>query len=357
MDKTLLITGGAGFVGSSIALYLKKTGMYNRIICLDNLKRRGSELNLSRLEDAGIEFFHGDVRNPSDLEFSNIVIDTIIECSAEPSVLAGYNESPRYVIETNLYGAINCLELARKFNSNFIFLSSSRVYPFTQLCSLGFDENDTRFVLKKSTDFKGLSESGISEHFPLEGIRSIYGATKLSAEYLIKEYTAAYGLKTIINRCGVITGPWQMGKVDQGVFVFWMAAHLLKKSLQYIGFGGTGKQVRDFLHIDDLCQLILVQCENIETQHSETYNVGGSVECSVSLLEATELCKAITGNSIAIKGVMENRPADIPWYITDNSKITAHTQWKPQKTKEDTFLDIYNWINQNSNTLKKIFTP
>ena len=329
--------------------------MYNRIICLDNLKRSGSELNLPRLKDAGIEFIHGDVRNPSDLEFSNIAIDTIIECSAEPSVLAGYNESPMYVIESNLFGAVNCLELARKHNSTFIFLSSSRIYPYTKLCSLEYEEKETRFVPINYDKIPGLSKKGISEQFPLEGIRSIYGSTKLNAEYLIMEYAVAYEIKTIINRCGVITGPWQMGKVDQGVFVYWMASHFYKKPLRYIGFGGKGKQARDFLNIQDLCQLIQIQLDNIDNTYNETYNVGGGTWCSLSLLEATKLCQEITGNSVDIEGIQENRPADIPWYITDNSKIMSHTTWKPQKNANETFSEIYTWLKENTNILKNLF--
>jgi CDP-paratose 2-epimerase len=125
----ILITGGAGFVGSNLALFLKKNLHGSTVTCFDNLKRRGSELNLTRLKEAGIQFFHGDVRNAEDFEAAP-QFDLMIECSAEPSVLAGINSSPSYVLNTNLMGTINCLEEVRKNRAALIFLSTSRVYPF-----------------------------------------------------------------------------------------------------------------------------------------------------------------------------------------------------------------------------------
>ena len=114
---TVLVTGGAGFVGSALALALKRVAPGCTVVALDNLRRRGSELRVPELCDAGIEFVHGDVRNPGDLSLGGRGFEYLIECSAEPSVLAGFNESPRYVLETNLVGTINCLEAARACNA------------------------------------------------------------------------------------------------------------------------------------------------------------------------------------------------------------------------------------------------
>lgn len=242
MSKTILITGGAGFVGSALAIELKTKYTNYQVISLDNLKRRGSELNLSRLKSAQVEFFHGDIRNTED--FASLPkIDTIIEASAEPSVLAGLNGTPDYVVNTNLMGTINCLNFAVKNKSDFIFLSTSRVYPIEKIELAELDEKETRFVISPNQILNGISEEGISEDFPLEGFRSIYGATKLCSELLITEYNQFYKIKTVVNRCGVLTGPWQMGKVDQGVIVLWMARHFWKQDLGYFGYGGTGKQV------------------------------------------------------------------------------------------------------------------
>src|SRR4051794_21077618 len=216
--RALLITGGAGFVGSNLAIWFKERYPDLQVTALDNLRRRGSETNLPRLREHGIEFIHGDIRNPEDLRFDGRKIDLILECSAEPSVLAGFGEAPDYVINTNLVGTINCLELARRSGADLVFLSTSRVYPVSTLNSVATEEGETRFTLDARQALPGVSEHGIAEDFPLEGARSLYGATKLCSELLIQEYGAMYGLRFIINRCGVITGPWQMGKVDQGVF-------------------------------------------------------------------------------------------------------------------------------------------
>lgn len=354
MKKKVLITGGAGFVGSALALGLGQKYPNWQITALDNLKRRGSELNLPRLAEANIRFIHGDVRNGEDLDANLLQPDLILECSAEPSVLAGYN-SPKYVLETNLVGTINCLELARQTKADFIFLSTSRVYPISYLSNLAYSENDTRFQLNSTQEIIGASGYGIAENFPLDQARSIYGTTKLASELLIAEYADSYGIRTLINRCGVLTGAWQMGKVDQGVFALWMAYHYFKKPLKYIGYGGTGKQVRDFLHVSDLLTLIDIQIERLDELKGETFNVGGGVENSLSLLETTQLCQEITGNKISIEPIIENRQGDVPIFITDSRRVIEKTGWQPQRNAKTTLTDIYQWIKENESTVKSIF--
>lgn len=353
--QRILITGGAGFVGSNLALRLKETYPKTEVIALDNLKRRGSELNLPRLKEAGVTFRHGDIRSSEDLEFSE-PISLIIDCSAEPSVLAGVNESPEYLINTNLLGTIKCLEVARKHKAHFVFLSTSRIYPIEEISQLAYTEEETRFSLNNTQTVPGASGEGISEEFPLGKIRSLYGATKLSAEAFVNEYAAAYDIPTIINRCGVITGPWQMGKVDQGVIVLWMARHIFGGKLSYIGYGGSGKQVRDFMHIDDLFEALRLQLRDFTTYRGETYNIGGGLKNSLSLQEMTLLCQKISGNTISITSEKNNRPNDIPLYITDSTKFKKVSGWECQKNAEKTFQEIHDWITQNQASLKPILT-
>lgn len=353
MSKSILITGGAGFVGSSLAIQLKNYYPHYQIKALDNLKRRGSELNLNRLRAAGVEFFHGDIRNPEDFSVVGEV-DTIIEASAEPSVLAGIDGAPEYVVNTNLVGTVNCLNFAVKQKANFIFLSTSRIYPIEKVEQINYAEQETRFVISAEQDFAGVTKEGINEQFPLDGYRSIYGATKLSSELLIAEYNHFYGLQTVINRCGVLTGEWQMGKVDQGVIVLWMARHFWQQKLGYFGYGGTGKQVRDVLHVNDLYRLIDFQIHNIEKLNNRTFNVGGGTQTSVSLCELTEFCRNITGNEIAIDSVPENRQADIRIYITDNAEVTKATGWEPQITVDEILRNIYSWLKDNEQSLQYI---
>src|SRR5207248_10177371 len=120
---TVLVTGGAGFVGANLCVALAARDPTREIVAFDNLKRRGSELNLPRLREAGVRFVHGDVRAPSDLEAAGPV-DAIVECSAEPSVMAGVEGGTEFVVHTNLLGAHNCLELARRTGATFLFLST-----------------------------------------------------------------------------------------------------------------------------------------------------------------------------------------------------------------------------------------
>ncbi|MCU0652605.1 MAG: NAD-dependent epimerase/dehydratase family protein [Candidatus Omnitrophica bacterium] len=343
-SNNILVTGGAGFVGSNLAVYFKCKYPSIKVFALDNLVRRGSEFNLPRLKENGIKFIRGDIRHPKDLDLK-FDIDLILECSAEPSVLAGY-ENPSYIIDTNLMGTVNCLELCRKRKAGMIFLSSSRIYPYELINAIKRRETTTRFV------WSGCA--GISTDFSLTGPRTLYGTTKLASEFILQEYIAAYGIKAVVNRCGVIAGPWQFGKVDQGVFTYWMLAHYFKKNLKYIGYGGKGKQVRDLLHVDDLCRLIDIQVNSLSKLSGNTYNVGGAKEVSLSLLETTTLCREITGNRIKIGSDLHNRPGDIAIYLTDNKKVTKELKWKPNKQAVTILNDIFNWIRDNEAKLKKL---
>ncbi|ACT95601.1 NAD-dependent epimerase/dehydratase family protein [Dyadobacter fermentans] len=349
----ILITGGAGFVGSSLAIALKTNYPDYEVYALDNLKRRGSELNISRLKKVGVEFVHGDIRNKEDFD-AIPAVDTVIEASAEPSVLAGLDGTPDYLINTNLVGTVNCLNYALKHKAGFIFLSTSRVYPIKTIETLNFVEEETRFALSDEQPVPGVSSKGIAEDFPLNGARSLYGTTKLASELIIQEYNEFYDLKTVINRCGVITGPWQMGKVDQGVMVLWIAKHYFEQQLGYFGYGGTGKQIRDMLHVADLYNLIDWQLHNLDKVNGEILNAGGGLQSSASLQELTKICQEVTGKTIPIKVVPENRTADIRLYVTDNTKVTALTGWEPKISIRQIVEEITAWLAENEADLAPI---
>ena len=302
----VLITGGCGFVGFNLAMKLRRDYSDFRIICFDNLKRKGSDLNLLKLKQSNIEFLHGDVRIASD--FLNIGhIDVLIEAAAEPSVLAGINGSTDYVIDTNLNGTINCLNYALKYNALFIFLSTSRVYPIKTLESAFWSESDYRF------------------------------------DWTEKQ-----------NIGGVITGPYQMGKIDQGVVVLWAAKHYWKGKLSYIGYGGLGKQVRDMVHIEDLYRLLNFQIFNFNNLKSKLYNVGGGLDGSLSLMELTDLCERYSGNKINIIQSSEIRPADLRIYVTDNTLVTEETGWQPLIKPDQILQEIFDWIGEDEAILKDI---
>jgi CDP-paratose 2-epimerase len=346
-----LVTGGAGFVGSSVCLGLAERNPDLELLAFDNLKRRGSELNLRRLREAGVTFIHGDVREPGDL-LSVPQVDALVECSAEPSVLAGYGVEADYVVRTNLLGAYHCLELARRDKSLFLFLSTSRVYPIEALNRLELAETEKRFELAPDQQLPGVSQAGISEAFPLDGARTLYGTTKLAGELLAAEYADAFGLRTVVDRCGVIAGPWQMGKVDQGVFTHWVLSHRFGRPLQYIGYGGEGKQVRDLLSVADLVELIDDQLRRPEVWTGFNGNVGGGRDFSLSLLEATELCRELTGNEVRIEGTSEARPGDVPLYISDCARLFERTDWRPRQTPREILADIHAWVEDNEPALE-----
>ncbi len=344
--KSVLVTGGAGFVGSNLAIALAAKRSDLRIVALDNLYRKGSELNLDRLAAAGVEFIRGDVRNLADLEYAG-KIDALVECSAEPSVMSGVDGDTSYLVETNLTGAYNCLEIARRNECQFIFLSTSRVYPLAGLRELAIEEAVTRFELAAEQPQAGITSRGVTESMPLAGPRTLYGTTKLSAELITAEFGEMFGIPTVINRCGVIAGPWQMGKVDQGVFTHWMLSHINRRPLSYIGYGGTGKQVRDLLHVDDLVDLVETQLLDPEGWDGHTFNVGGGREVSLSLLETTEICERLTGNRLEITPVPEDRAGDVPIYLSDCSALFAHTDWRPRRDGETILRDIHEWIESD----------
>lgn len=345
-----MITGGAGFVGGNLAVALAARHPDWEIVALDNLMRRGSELNLPRLREAGVEFRHGDVREPGELEAAG-PFDAMIEGSAEPSVLAGFADTS-YSVQTNLLGAFNCLERARQEDAFLVFLSTSRVYPVAPQLELALEEAETRFELAAEQPVPGAGPAGISEGFPLAGPRTLYGATKLAAELLIEEYGDAFGLRAAVNRCGVIAGPWQMGKVDQGVFSWWLLSHHFGRPLSYIGYGGSGKQVRDLLHIDDLVDLVDEQLGAPERWGGVTANVGGGRECSLSLLETTALCRELTGNEVPIAVDPETRQGDVPVYLSDCSHLHSLTSWRPARSPSDVLGDLLAWTAEHEDSLR-----
>src|SRR5262249_5909643 len=188
----ILITGGAGFVGSNLAIALAERHSDQEVVALDNLHRPGSELNVPRLEQAGVRFVRGDVRESGDLTQLGPVT-ALIECSAEPSVMSGVDGDTSFLFQTNVTGAYNCLELARRDDAFVLFLSTSRVYPVAAQNQLAYEEHETRFELSDEQDVPGASAAGIAEGFPLAGARTLYGMSKLAAELLIEEYRETFG--------------------------------------------------------------------------------------------------------------------------------------------------------------------
>ena len=351
----IVVTGGAGFVGSSLCIKLKEKYSDYSVIAFDNLKRNGSELNVPDLREREIGFVHGDIRCQEDIETLGD-FDVMIEASAEPSVMAGISGNPSYIINNNLFGSINCFNACIKNKARLVFLSTSRVYPIDKIEKANYIEEETRFSFADEQFESGISKAGVSEELGLFGARSFYGSTKLASELFIQEYSAFYGLKAAITRFGVIAGPRQMGKTDQGVATLWMAKHFWNQPLKYIGYGGLGKQVRDILHIDDLVALIDLQIHQPEKFTDKVFNAGGGLANSVSLLEMTTICERISGTIVTKESETQTRPADLRCFITDNTKIENETGWSPKNNVEKIFDDIFRWIKDNEAKLKPVLS-
>jgi CDP-paratose 2-epimerase len=146
-----------------------------------------------------------------------------------------------------------------------------------------------------------------------------------------------------------------MGKTDQGVVALWAARHFFGGSLSYIGYGGTGKQVRDLLHVDDLYRLINLEIANLGQHNGAVYNVGGGTQRSVSLCELTRLCEELFGRQIEIGCVPDERPADIPCFVSDTAKVRQATGWEPVKTVADILADIRGWLVEHQAVLEPVF--
>ena len=329
----ILITGGCGFVGSNLAIYLKKKRISTQINSLDNLSRKGTLLNLNRLKKNKIKNFKIDISNNKALK-KLPKYDLIVDCCAEAAVEASKKEVDR-VFYTNLVGTFNILKKCVKDKSNLIFLSSSRVYSINKLQKL------------KKRNFL------VDEKFDTFGAKSIYGFCKYSSELLIKEFSFLHNIKYVITRFGLISGPWQFGKQDQGVVSLWLWRHLNKKKLSYIGFGGKGQQVRDVIHISDVCKLIMLQIKKIGSINNLTINAGGGKKNSISLKNLTKICQKITSNEIKIFSNKKTSNYDIPYYVTNNSQAKKIYKWSPEKKILHIIQDMYKWMLPNKKILIK----
>lgn len=352
----MLVTGGAGFVGAWVAAALAREARSTRVVAFDNLRRRGVELNLPALDAAGVRFVHGDIRNADDMADAVDACDVIIDCSAEASASAGYSESPHRVVQTNLVGTIHCLEKARRHKARVVLLSTSRVYPVEPINRIAAVEEATRWTIAPEQTQAGVSCQGIDEQFTLTGVRTLYGSTKLASELLLAEYAAMYDFGYVVNRCGVIAGPGQMGREEQGVFALWMARHHFGGALAYRGWGGTGKQVRDVVHVEDVWRLLRLQLTQWDRVNRRTYNVGGGHASSLSLREATDLCRDITGRRIEIGSDSTTHPSDIRLYLTDHAAVSRDTGWTPTYDPRAILVDLHEWMDRNHDRLAPVFT-
>jgi CDP-paratose 2-epimerase len=337
----ILITGICGFVGNALAHALLDDSTDLQLLGLDNLSRSGSHINRVPLQRRGVKVIHADVRAASDLEMLPPV-DWIIDAAANPAVLAGVDglTSSRQLIEHNLYGTVNLLELAKRHRAGVILLSTSRVYSIEPLANLPVMARDERYQLdtKKSLP-AGLSDAGISESFSTAPPVSLYGSSKLASEVLALEYGDAFGLTVWVNRCGILAGAGQFGRPDQGIFTYWINSYLRGKPLRYIGFGGTGHQTRDCLHPRDLTALLLRQMRASSAGKPRLVNVSGGASSALSLAQLSNWC-AQRFTRRAVEADLRPRQFDLPWVVLDSTLAHRTWDWSPQTGAEAILEEI-----------------
>lgn len=331
----ILISGICGFAGSSIAHGLLDADSTLEIVGLDNFSRSGSHLNIEPLRKRGVKLVHADLRIPSDLE-SIPAIEWIIDAAANPSVLAGVDEttSSRQLIEHNLYGTVNLLELAKRFQAGFLLISTSRVYSLNALTSLPFVLRGERFEPDPTVPLpSGVSSKGVAESFSTAPPLSLYGSSKLASECVALEYGEAFRFPVWINRCGVLAGAGQFGKADQGIFSFWIHAYRNRAPLKYIGFEGSGHQTRDCLHPRDLVPVLQQQMAARESSRPRIMNFAGGPENSMSLAELSQWCEKRFGLH-HVAADPKPRPFDVPWLVLDSSLARENWDWQPATSLE-----------------------
>ena len=335
----ILITGICGFAGNTLARTLLESRENLKILGIDNLSRPGSETNLEPLRDIGCDIQVADLRNPAALE-ETPAVDWLIDAAANPSVLAGTrpDSAPRDLLDTNLISTVPMLELCRRQGIPFTLLSTSRVYGLEPLQQIPLETHQEAFrpVAGGTPDFS----QGIEEDFPQDPPLSLYGTSKRCAELLALEYGSAFGFPVWINRCGVLAGPGQFGKADQGIFSYWIHRWANRLPLRYIGFGGHGWQVRDCLHPADLTPLLLAQWDSGSvSEKPRIINLSGGMDSACSLKQLSLWCEGLFG-SHTVDCSPETRTYDVPWLVLKPNRAYDVWGWRPQTTREALFEQI-----------------
>jgi CDP-paratose 2-epimerase len=337
----ILISGVCGFVGSALAECLLERVEGIRVAGIDNLMRPGAETNRMRIERLGVEFIHGDLRSASDIA-GLPACDWVIDAAANPSVLAGLSGSgsSRRLFEHNLAATGNVLEYCREHKAGLLLLSSSRVYSIPGLAAIPLCVRAQAFAIDPTGPLPhGLSADGIGVDFSTAAPVSLYGATKLASEIMALEYGAVFDFPVWITRCGVLAGAGQFGTPAQGIFAFWVNAHLRRRRLCYIGFNGTGYQARDAFHPRDLAALLAAQMRTSRSDGQRIYTAGGGRANTMSLAQLTAWCDERFGRYVPSLDP-EPRMYDIPWVAMDNTGAARDFGWQIEMSLPTILEDI-----------------
>jgi CDP-paratose 2-epimerase len=330
----ILITGGAGFIGTNIARrYLAEN---QPVHIFDNLGRLGVEQNVAELRQSypgRVQFTKGDVRDRSAVEKAVSGAGTVYHLAAQVAVTTSL-EDPLADLASNLMGTLHVLEAIRNAAAKppLLFTSTNKVYG--RLASVDLAEQATRHEPVASS----LARLGVDEGQPLEFL-SPYGCSKGSADQYVLDYARSFGIQAAVFRMSCIYGPYQLGSEDQG----WVA-HFLRQALkgEPITIYGDGKQVRDLLFVEDLVDVMRLVQDNMQIAAGEAFNIGGGAENSSSLIELVREIEFLTGNSVTVDHGPE-RLADQRWFVADTSKIRNLLCWSPRTGIREGLRALQNW--------------
>jgi CDP-paratose 2-epimerase len=321
-DRSILVTGGAGFIGTNVADRALREG--GRVVILDDLSRPGVAANVDRLQayhpDVQLSVHVADIRDQHAVRQAMSGIDAVIHLAAQVAVTTSVSE-PLHDFEVNLRGTLTLLEAIRRMPEppSLLFTSTNKVYG-------GLPDVVTELVGQRHRPRDpGIIANGISEQRPLD-FCSPYGCSKGGADQYVLDYAKTYGLQASVFRMSCIYGPHQCGNEDQG----WVAHFLLQAARsQPITIYGDGRQVRDLLFIDDLCAAMCSAQLEIERLSGRAFNIGGGPGNAISLLELLALAERLGGGRPARK-MAEWRPADQRYYVSDVSAFAAACGWRPR---------------------------
>jgi CDP-paratose 2-epimerase len=336
-SKPILITGGAGFVGSNLAHRLLSAG--HKVRLLDNLSRAGVERNLRWLiETHGdlVDIEVPDLRNFSIIKQAVKDASQVFHFAAQVAVTSSLVD-PIEDFEINARGTLNVLEAIRAVRNPppLVFTSTNKVYG--NLADLEFVKQGTRYAPR---DLQ-IRDRGISENRPLD-FHSPYGCSKGAADQYVVDYARTYGIPALVFRMSCIYGPHQQGNEDQG----WVA-HFVLRSIagKPITIYGDGMQVRDILFIDDLVDAFLLAQQHMERLAASAFNIGGGSANSISLLELLDLLAELHGGDLSVR-FEDWRAADQRYYVADTSKFSGLTGWKPRVGVHEGVRRLYEWIKK-----------
>ncbi len=331
----MVITGGAGFIGTNVAARLLEQG--RRVRLFDNLSRAGVEKNLAWLQSTyrdRLEVCIDDVRNATALKRAVRDAAAVYHFAAQVAVTTSVDD-PVEDFAVNLQGTLNLLEALRALPEPppLVFTSTNKVYG--GLDDLAFMEIDRRY---EPVD-PAVRRRGIGESRPLD-FHSPYGCSKGAADQYILDYSRIYGLPTVVFRMSCIYGPHQFGTEDQG----WVA-HFAIRAIegQPITLYGDGMQVRDILFVEDLVDAMLLAVEQIDGTRGRAFNIGGGADRTTSLLELLDLIKALQPAQPRVT-LSDWRPGDQRYYVSDITRFREATGWEPKVSVQDGVAALIDWL-------------